>query len=311
VILSAGLSPAWQQVLVFDRLRLGEVNRAREVHWFPAGKVVNAARAVCRLHRRGLGRPSRGLTILGGPAGEAVRRASEADGIDLAWVPSASPTRICTTIVCVGAEGVTELVENARPVPPGELEEFRRRFRAEAGLAQAVILIGSLPAGVPEDYYLSLLGGVRAPVILDARGPEMLAALEARPLLVKPNREELAKTFGDPLESEAQEKAAMEDLQGRGARWVVVSEGRKGALVLGEGKFLRFRPPAVQALNPIGSGDCMAAGIACALTSGADMVEAIRTGIAAGAENATTLLPADIDGALALRLRSEVVIEKA
>ena len=57
-ILAAGLTPAWQQVLVFDAFTPGAVNRAREVHWCASGKVLNAARA---LHH--LGGPARALTV--------------------------------------------------------------------------------------------------------------------------------------------------------------------------------------------------------------------------------------------------------
>jgi tagatose 6-phosphate kinase len=46
VIVAAGLTPAWQYVLVFGELRMGEVNRARESRWFASGKAVNVALAV-------------------------------------------------------------------------------------------------------------------------------------------------------------------------------------------------------------------------------------------------------------------------
>jgi hypothetical protein len=39
VIIAAGLTPAWQQMLVFDGVRVGEVNRAREAYWCSSGKV--------------------------------------------------------------------------------------------------------------------------------------------------------------------------------------------------------------------------------------------------------------------------------
>ena len=39
MIVAAGLTPAWQQILRFDALRLGEVNRAVEAHWCASGKV--------------------------------------------------------------------------------------------------------------------------------------------------------------------------------------------------------------------------------------------------------------------------------
>jgi fructose-1-phosphate kinase PfkB-like protein len=79
----------------------------------------------------------------------------------------------------------------------------------------------------------------------------------------------------------------------------------------GEGKFWRFRPPRVQSLNPIGSGDCLAAGVAHATVAGAGMIEAIRLGIACGAENATTKLPAFLERPAVERRLAEVTVEEA
>ena len=69
MILTAGLSPVLQQVLLSDALALGEVNRARDVSWCASGKVLNAARA---LHH--LGAPGKALSAVGGSTGDAVRR---------------------------------------------------------------------------------------------------------------------------------------------------------------------------------------------------------------------------------------------
>ena len=68
MILSAGLTPAWQQIMVFDRLRPGEVNRACEVVWCGSGKVLNAGLA---MHH--LGGPSLTLAPLGGPPLAEIR----------------------------------------------------------------------------------------------------------------------------------------------------------------------------------------------------------------------------------------------
>jgi hypothetical protein len=63
VILTAGLTPSWQQIPLFDALALGEVNRARQVHWGVSGNVPNAVRA---LHH--LGSDCKTLTLVGGAA---------------------------------------------------------------------------------------------------------------------------------------------------------------------------------------------------------------------------------------------------
>ncbi len=311
MILAAGLSPAWQQTLLFDSLRVGEVNRAREAHWTASGKVVNAGRALHILGRARRGPSARTLAVLGGLSGEAAERSLAGDGVDLVLVRTATRTRTCTTVIARGQGTITELVENAGPVAPAELDEFRARFRELARGAEAVVVTGSLPAGAGAGYYRSLLEGMAAPVVLDARGPELLEALALRPFLVKPNREELGMTLGGPLQDEAALRAAMEEISRRGARWVLVSQGRDAALAFGEGKFHRFRPPRVETLNPIGSGDCLAAGVAHAVVKGSTALDAIRLGMACGAENARTLLPGTMEPAGVEELLPQVTVEGA
>jgi tagatose 6-phosphate kinase len=310
MILSAGLSPAWQHILAFDALRLGEVNRTREVRWCASGKVINAARAVHRLAvHAARGPQGRALTLLGGPTGDQMRAALAAEGLAVDIVQAEAPTRVCTSVLGRADGAVTELVENAAPLTSAELEEFRARFRAMATGADIVLLLGSLPAGASADYYRTLIEGLAVPALLDARGSELLETLVLRPFLVKPNREELARTLGRVIRDDDELREAMRELARRGARWVLVSQGRGVAWVLGEGTFYRVQPPRVEAVNPIGSGDCLAGGIAWAVASGAEPLEAIRWGIAAAAENATSLLPGDIDAAAVARRRAEVRIE--
>ncbi len=198
MILAAGLTPAWQQVLVFDAFRFGEVNRAREARWCASGKVFNVGIA---LHL--LGGPSLTLAPVGGPGLLPIEREFEELGISHRWVVTEAPTRVCTTLIDRSSGKITELVENGQPLSVDELGKFRRAYVDEAARADVAILTGSLPAGTPESYYRELVALTPCPAILDFRGPGLLACLDLRPLVVKPNREELAQTVGRPLESDA------------------------------------------------------------------------------------------------------------
>ena len=53
MILTAGLTPAFQQILVFDQFTPGTVTRARTVHWCASGTGLNAARAASGPEGRG------------------------------------------------------------------------------------------------------------------------------------------------------------------------------------------------------------------------------------------------------------------
>jgi len=290
LILAAGLTPAWQQILVFDSLRVGQVNRAREAHWTASGKVVNVGLA---LHH--LGGPNLTLALLGGLPGRSVEQAFLSAGVAGRWIWTRKPTRVCTTILDRSTRLTTELVENAAAVEPEELDSFRAAYEESARDAEFVVLTGSLPPGTPKSFYRDLIEHTRGQVILDASGSELLEALAMRPFCVKPNREELGRTLGRELGSDDELKDAMAEIHRRGAEWVLVSHGAERLWAYSAGNFHTFQPARVEVVNPIGSGDCLAAGVAWALREGASMVEAIRFGMAAAAQNVTMLLPCRLE----------------
>src|SRR5205823_5640797 len=108
-------------------------------------------------------------------------------------------------------------------------------------------------------------------------------ALAMGPVLVKPNRSELARTLEMRIEDDDALKAAIQKL---GATWAVVTMGKEGAVISNGKKFWRIRPPEIRVVSAIGSGDAFAAGLAAAIVDGADVPEAARLGAAAAAANA-------------------------
>jgi 1-phosphofructokinase family hexose kinase len=277
-------------MLVFEHLRLGEVNRAQEVFKCASGKVLNVGLA---LHH--LGGPNLTLALIGGVEGESIDREFASLGINHRWIWSPKPTRTCATILDRSSGVTTELVENAATADAAQLDQFVAAYNEVARQARIVVLSGSLPAGTPKTFYRDLIGGTRASIILDASGQELLAALPLKPFCVKPNREELGRTLGRELRTEDDLRNAIREVCELGAEWVIVSQGSKALWAGCRGKIRIFRPPMVPTVNPIGSGDCLAAGLAWAIRNGMEMVEAIRFGMAAAAENATMMLPGRLD----------------
>ncbi len=290
MILTAGLTPAWQQVLVFDAFAPGQVNRARAAHWCASGKVLNVARALYHL-----GAPGRALTVVGGVPGQQIRDDFARLGIAARWVEGAVPTRVCTTVLDGARRAATELVPEAGEVSDAERAAFLEAYAEEAAAAAVVVLIGSLPAGTPPDFYRALLARTPGRAVLDARGPELLGALAAGPFLVKPNGEELGRTLGRDLRDDTALLDGMRELNRRGAAWVVVSDGGNPVHVTGRDVAYRLRPPPAAVVNPIGCGDCMAAAIAWALSRGLTPPEAVRYGMAAAADKLGRLLPGEVD----------------
>ncbi len=290
MILTAGLTPAWQQIMRFDQLRPGEVNRAVEVHTCASGKGLNVAIALSHLEQE-----CTALAPLGGPALGLVEQEFAALGIARRWIEVARPTRVCTTILEQHDQRVTELVENAGSLDHASLDRFADAFSELAVTADVAVVTGSLPEGTQPTYYRDLIARARCRLILDIRGPELLELLADRPWLVKPNREELAKTVEADLSDDAILHQAMHALNRRGAEWVVVTTGAAPAWATSGGKLFRFDAAEVDVVNPIGSGDCLAAGIAAGMARGEAPLDAITLGFAAAADNVGRLLPARLD----------------
>lgn len=304
MILSAGLSPAWQQILRFKSLRLGEVNRAEEAVWCASGKVINVGVAGVSL-----GSDVTIVSAIGGISGDIIQRELEYLNVRTEWIFSSSATRVCTTLI--DASGVTtELVENTPDVDEATVEDFIDRTRVYANVADVTVLTGSLPANAPADVFARVLRGLHEKVILDLRGDVLNHCLPMHPFLVKPNREELAATLKRPLTSDEELISAMRQLNDWGARWVVVSDGPRGVWVTSDEISAHLIPPKVEVVNPIGCGDSLAAGIARGLEQNLDVVESIRLGMGAAANNAEQLLPARLSAERSLALAKLVDVRE-
>lgn len=287
VILCVGGTPAVQRTLVLDSFKVGGVNRARELHVTASGKVTNVARVAATVGGHALL-----ATFLGGDPGRFIAADLDAGGVayEPVWVDP--PTRTCTTLVPDDAP-VTELVEEAPGVSEEAVAELEEAVVRRLDEANVLCLSGSFPPGVPEDFYGRLVRRAHVaevPVIADAQKALLRGALAEGPFLVKPNLEETAAALDLSLaEDESGAGAAVDALTEAGAEWALVTTGATGAM-LGDASGARWglRPPRVEALNPIGSGDSLAAGLAVALSRGEPVPEAAAFGTACAAANVLT-----------------------
>jgi fructose-1-phosphate kinase PfkB-like protein len=146
---------------------------------------------------------------------------------------------------------------------------------------------------------------------LDFRGEGLLSVLDLEPQFVKPNREELERTVGHPLESDEQLVTAMRSLNDRGARWVVITQGAGPVWASSSAECYRFHPPTADCVvNPIGSGDALAATLAWAEYQGRPAIEAVRLGIAAAQQNMRDLLPCRLNAATLEDEAKQVLVER-
>jgi tagatose 6-phosphate kinase len=306
VILVAGLSPAWQRILSFEKITLGEVNRASSLVECGSGKVINVAWAIHSMRHKMIM-----LTTLGGERGKKIGNTLNLERtFDYHAFWTETETRICQTLLEPGR--TTELVEECLPLEAFELKKFEESFDLQISKANCLVLTGSVPEGVPHDFYRTLLEKTNCPTIVDAQGDLLRESLAGFPTVIKPNRAELSRTVGRELSSTAQVVTAAEELRTEGAKWVVVSDGPRSVIIVGPVGVYVVEPGAPDKIvNPIGCGDALTAGIALGLATEElnPVLQGTKLGVACALANLEQLLPCQFDQARVEELRSSLDIE--
>jgi 1-phosphofructokinase family hexose kinase len=308
MILCIGTTPAVQRVMFFGKLRLDAVNRAHRTLEGAAGKAINVAKVL-----QSLGEKPLATGFLGGVRGEQIRQVLEEKGVEADFVDVAAPTRECVTIIDDSDQTITELVQESAEVTAVDYDSLRGIIAKHLPNCRALVMSGTLAPGGKPDFYAECVRFARQCGILsvvDAQGPALLEALAARPGLIKPNRSELGATVGTALADEAAVIEAMRQVQQRGAERVVITAGSQPALALEGNSLWRISPPRITAVNPIGSGDSFTAGLVWRLLRGDHLGEAARWGVAAGAANALTPMPGELEFADVERLVEQASLER-
>ena len=279
--------------MIFPAITVDEVNRAAVTLDGAAGKSINVAKVL-----RALGEEVTAAGFMGTGRGAEIRRLLHASGVLCDFVNVTTPTRQCITVIDRTAQTVTELVEESQAVRSGAYRKLLSKLRRQLPPCQALVLSGSLTPNGPVDFYQRCCSIARQEgklTIVDARGAPLERALQARPGLVKPNRAEVAATVRRELNSVRALRHAMRELHERGAERVVVTAGREPVLAFDGNAFWRIVPPVLKPINPIGSGDSFTAALVSRLIKGDSLGEACRWGAAAGAANALTPMPGELD----------------
>ncbi len=281
-IICGGFTPCVQRILEFDLVEKESVNRAARVTIGIGGKGANTARMV-----RQLGGTPLLVGFVGGANGRLLEDMLRQEDVEFRNVEVSGETRICQTLVEQGNPETTELVEEMPALIDDEWHRMMDLF-GELDLNGAVVPVsGKLPAGAPEDAYAqiaALVAQMGGQLIIDAPGDPLMRTLEQRPFIVKINDVELLQTVGgDGL------IGGCRSILERGAQSVLVTRGSRSAFYMDASQSFELVPPRIDAINPVGSGDAVTAGIAVALAQELPLKEMLLQGMACGAANALNL----------------------
>jgi 6-phosphofructokinase 2 len=301
------MNPALDIASSTERVQPTHKQRCGDEQEHPGGGGVNVARVVQRL-----GGDCAAIFPSGGFTGELLCRLLDEEGVICLPVEIAGETRESFSVRETSTGQQYRFVLAGPELSETEWQRCLDRVFTPGMEPRYLVASGSLPPGVPDDFYGRLLRRLKpqgVKVVLDSSGPALAAALEEGVYMVKPSLRELRELFKQPLETKAQWLAAASQLVAQGkAQIVVLSLGAGGAwLISADGQC--FAPALhVPVLGSIGAGDSFVGAMVWALSRGLSLRDAFRYGVAAGSaallSSGTGLCqPQDVE-----RLHDEVIL---
>jgi len=217
-----------------------------------------------------------------------------------------------------GRGGTASFHEAGPGVTAAEFAAFRARYAQALAGSAAVVLSGSLPPGLPDGTYATLIEAATAacvPAVLDAHGEALRRGAAAAPAIVKPNLAELEALAGRRLSAAGGADrravaAAASGLRAAGAGAVVASLGAEGLLAATADGRWQARTPTPVAGNATGAGDAVAAALAHGLVLGRPWDERLRHAAALGAAAAAAATAGEFSPADYARALREVAVRE-
>ena len=283
------LNTAVDKTIILNRMEIGVTNRVVESRIDPGGKGTDVSRVIVEL-----GGDTKALGFVAGDSGHYLHRVLTHHYLvktDFIWLED-QQTRTNTIIVDLESDRQTMLNEAGPTVDDVSLDLMREKIRASAKQSEYMVFAGSLPQGVPTDFYREMIQIAKeagSKTVLDADGEPLHLGLESVPYMIKPNMEEAGRLLGRELSTDKEIIAGIKELHDRGIKYVLISMGSRGLIATDGRQMLHVRPPKVEMKSPVGCGDSVIGGFLVALSQGQDFRMALELGTAAGA--ATAIMP--------------------
>jgi 1-phosphofructokinase family hexose kinase len=285
MIYTITLNPAIDKELMVSKIESDRVLRAESIQIDYGGKGFNVSRML-----KSLGSPSTALGFLGGKTGEILQTGLHNLDIRTDFVQVAGETRTNISIVPSDHRHYIKVNEPGPTINKAEKVQLINQLKQLIQPEDWCILAGSLPLGIPPDFYaelIKIIQGVGAYAVLDASGEPLLHGCKQKAFLVKPNAEEAQKLTGISIKSIFDAQKAGLNILTYGVQNVVLSLGKLGALWLTENETWSALSPNIVERNPIGAGDSLVAGIVWGLSKQLPIQDCLRWGVACGAAAAS------------------------
>ncbi|QNA93572.1 PfkB family carbohydrate kinase [Microbacterium sp. Se63.02b] len=188
-----------------DENRPGAVHRLMRSETLAGGKGVNVARVLAQLQTPAFAPVDDGEHVevsavlvgpLGGPTGDLQAELLAAEGLVSRTTSVDGWTRVNEILVDESRpDGATVYNAQGPTISSHETSELHDLAMSSLDGAAMLVCTGSLPPGIPADFYATWIDAARARgirTLLDAHGAALRHGAAAAPDIIKVNRDEIA-----------------------------------------------------------------------------------------------------------------------
>lgn len=285
MVLTVCMSPSIDVTIELDSLNIGQTNVVKSKSLSFGGKALNVAIGVRRL-----GYESTTTGIMYNENGYMFENALDKEGVPFTFVWNKGRVRENYKFID-NRSMLTEVNDVGAEVSNDKMEELLGLVRMLSARSGVTVLSGGLPKGVEPSYYGLLAKAIdsKSLKIVDAKEARLFSAIEEGVDLVKPNLEELEHTMGRHFTDKEDMLSACYELIDRGAKRVLLSLGKQGAVITDGKQNFYCKSLNVAVNSTVGAGDGMVAAAAIKLEQGAPLPEILRAGVAAGTATVMTV----------------------
>lgn len=276
MILTVCCNPCIDEYLYLPNFKPETLNRVTHKSFFLAGKGINVAKSVARLGEKAV---ATGFMF----TNDSVKFTKDlsAYGVASEFVELQGSARVNLKIIDSNGS-TTELNDNSIRVSEDYQLKLIKTVKELAADCDFAVFSGSLPLGVEKDFYLKLAEVADIPFAVDAEDDVLRATLPRRPVIVKPNIAELEQIAKRSLETVKDIIDSARELIKLGAKYVLVSRGKSGAIIVSETEAYSASIDGVAQISPTGAGDAMLAAAVVKFTEHAPLKDILRASVAAG-----------------------------
>ena len=275
MIYTLTLSPSIDYYLILNELKLGKINRSQTEYIRIGGKGINVSKVLKELDVKSIP-----VLLTAGFTKDKILEDLDNQEFNYHNIDVNGINRIN---VKIQAEEETAINTNGLFISDFHIDKIIDYLK-QLTKDDYLVISGSIPSGVRRDVYeyiISKLDYENLNIIVDSEKDLLLNTLKYKPLLIKPNKEELEALCNKRLKSLDDIYKEGCKLIKLGAKNVIISLGDMGLLYISSTlEKIYLKSLDVNVISTVGAGDSLVAGFLAAYSNNREIYECLKLGLA-------------------------------